>query len=299
MSNEDLIKLIKQGINATEYIEKLYQNNKKFIYKIANKYKGYAELNDLKQEGFLGLYNAIEPYDETQGVLFMTYAGYYIQQAIGRYIENNCKSVRMPSHLYNQIHKYNRVINAFNSEFGRKPTDKELCKALKIDFKALDNLKSAIHRFNQLESLDSPIPGSDNEDLTVGDCVSDNSNIGDTVIDSMMDNRIQKELWQIVKDNTTEEENQVISARYKDNLTLEATGQIIGKTRDMVRNIESNALRKLRRPRITKEIKERFEINQARVYRSSWTMFNNDWTSITERVALKNIEIENSLMTKK
>lgn len=292
MSNEEIVKEIKQGINTTENLEKLYLNNKGYIYKIANKYKGYADIDDLIQEGYLGLYNAIEPYDETQGNLFMTYAGFHIENAMTRHIEKSGKVVRMPGYLLARIRKYRKVISAFNSLLNRLPTDEELCKALIIDFKALETLKIAIHHFDQLGSLESPIAGAEDDSRTVKDLIPDKTNTEDMVIDSMMDNSIKTELWHIVERETNEIENKVINARYKRALTLNSAGREIGITKEAVRQWEGKALRKLRRARVTREIKEKFEINYARSYRGSITSFRNDWSSIVENIALKNIEIE-------
>ena len=87
LTNENLVKEIKQGINEKENLEKLYLNNTGFIYRIASKYKGYEDIDDLMQIGFIGMYEAIEPFDETKGFKFLTYARWHIQQAIGRYLE--------------------------------------------------------------------------------------------------------------------------------------------------------------------------------------------------------------------
>jgi|GEM_PF-3487332 Sigma-70, region 4. len=117
-----------------------------------------------------------------------------------------------------------------------------------------------------------------------------NTDIKNSVIDKMIEESKRTELWQIVKDNVTPEQNTVITARYRKNMTLEATGQLIGKPRDMARQIEANALKKLRLPRIRRLLQEKFEINYARAYRGSLTDFKNRWSSIIEDIAIRNID---------
>jgi transcriptional regulator with XRE-family HTH domain len=114
--------------------------------------------------------------------------------------------------------------------------------------------------------------------------------IENIVIERMLENSRQTELWRIVRDNVTEEENTVISARYRNNLSHEVIGQYLGKSREMARQIEAKALRKLRRSRITRQLEERFEVNYARAYRGSLGSFNYTWNSIVENIAIRNLD---------
>lgn len=285
LTNEELVNEIKQGINTTSNLELLYTQNRSFICKIANRYKGIAELDDLMQEGYLGLYEAVQRYENCHEVLFITYAGYWIAQAIRRYIENNNSSLRLPVHLHGLMYKHKKVINAYQSQLGRKPTDRELCRYLEISFNRLKNLEKTIYEYGQLESLDKPLNSSEDGDLLVGDSISDKLDLENEVINNMLEQDLKTELWQIVKDNTTEEENKVIKARYVDNLSLEATGKEIGQTRDRARTIEAKALRKLRRHKITRRLEERYEVSLALAFRGSVSSFNYSWESSTERAA--------------
>lgn len=293
MTNEELVSLIQQGIDSSSNMELLYINNKSYIYHIAKKYNGYTDVEDLMQEAYFGLYEAVQRYENSHEVKFMTYAGYWIQQAIKRYVDNNSKEIRLPIGLQGKIYQYSKIVNTYESQLNRKPTNRELCYCLKMDFRALEHLKSTINRFNKIESLNNPLNGEESRMLS--DTIPDDIDIENEVISRVMKENIKSELWDIVKENTTEEENRVIRERYINNLSLEGTGEILGKTGNMIRNIEAKGLRKLRRTSITRKMKEKFEVNIARAYRGSVSSFNYDWTSSTERVALKNLEIKGVL----
>ena len=294
MTNEYLVKEIKQGINEKDNLESLYLNNKRFIYKIANKYKGYEDVGDLAQIGFIGMYEAIEPFDETKGFKFLTYARWHIQQAISRYLEEN-DIIRIPSYLSQRIHQYNRIRNHYKSNLHREPTNQEYCRALKIDLEQLKDVKKALHKYKHIKSLNEPLKGSDDEDMTLGDSIASNIDLEDNVIGNMMQEKAKVELWQIVNRECTPEQSKVINCRYRGDYTLKQAGEVIGVTPERAKVVEASALRKLRVPRVSRELRAKFEINQARAYKSSLSSFKRTGTSSTESVALKNIELENSI----
>jgi RNA polymerase primary sigma factor len=143
-----------------------------------------------------------------------------------------------------------------------------------------------------MKSLDEVIPSTDDE-LKLGEAILDpDIDIENNVIDGMMENRIQRELWQIVKDNTTDKENEVIICRFEKDMSLAKTGEEFGITREGIRKIEAKALRKLRHPRVRRELEEKFEVNYAKAYRGSVSSFKNTGTSITEYIALCNLELQ-------
>lgn len=290
MSNEELVKQIQQGINQADNMEHLYQQNRGYIFKIANRYSYVCDIEDLMQEAYFGLYEAVQRYEDTAGVLFMSYAGYWIKQSIARYLENNGLTVRVPSHMYNKIIQYKRLISAYEMQLRRKPTDRELRRHLEVSQQVLEGIKKAYHEFYGISSIDELIPGTDG-DMQLNEVIADpNTDIENSVVDGMIEESKRTELWQIVKDNVTPEQNTVIIARYRKNMTLEATGQLIGKSKDMARNLEGQALRKLRLSRITRQLHEKFEINYARAYSGGLTSFRNRWSSIVEDIAIRNID---------
>lgn len=288
MTNEELVDQIQKEIHPGENMEQLYQQNYRLIFLIARKYAYSDEMDDLLQEAYFGLYEAVKRYESTAGVKFMSYATYWIRQSIQRYLENNGRCIRIPVAMQGNIHKYNRVMAAFHTELGRKPTDRELCHYIRVGNKTLNEIKKAVY-CDRIQSLDDYLPGS--EDLMLCDTVPDpDIDIENNVVNGMIEKSKKVELWKIVQDNVTPEQNTVITARYKKSMSLDATGQMIGKTREMVRQIEAKALRKLRLSRITRQIEEKFEVNYARVYRGSLTNFKYTGTSIVEDITIRNLD---------
>ena len=291
LTNEQLVAEIKQGINRKDNLEKLYLNNTGFIYRIASKYKSYEDIDDLMQIGFIGMYEAIEPFDTEKGFKFLTYARWHIQQAMSRYLEEN-DIIRIPSYMVNRIHQYKKIRHHYKSILHREPTNQEYCRALKIDFKQLEDVKKALHKYKHIKSLNEPLKSSDGEDMTLADAISSEFDIEEKVIDDIMQKRVKTELWNIVSRECTPEQSKVINCRYKGEYTLKQAGEVIGVAPERARVVEANALRQLRVPRVSRELRAKFEINEARAYSGGVNSFNRTRTSSTERTALKNIELE-------
>ena len=109
MDNEQLVARIRAGVDTADNMLILYEQNHGFIHKMALKYSGYAEIEDLKQEAYIGLCAAVEHYDEDKGVAFISYAGFWIKQTMQRYIDNCGGVVRLPVHAREWIAKYKKI----------------------------------------------------------------------------------------------------------------------------------------------------------------------------------------------
>jgi RNA polymerase primary sigma factor len=291
MSNEELVRNIQSGNNPGNNMELLYNQNQGFIFKIARRYSFVEDINDLMQEAYFGLYEAVNRYEDTAGVLFMTYAAFWIRQSITRYIENNGRTVRIPSGLQARALRYKKAITAYKMEFGHSPSDYEICTYLGISNDVLKDLKSAIYQYDSMQSLDETLPGT--EDILLGEGIPDRSiDVENNVVNGMMDQRMKTELWQIVKERTTPEEYFVIDCRFKKSISLDATGKAIGKTGQMARQIEYSALRKLRYSKVFKSIEEKFDISYAKSYNGSLSRWKNSGQSAPESIAIKNLETE-------
>ena len=124
-SNEELVTRIKSDVDTTNNMLALWKQMKRFITMIARRYTAYAELEDLEQEGYIALYKAVDNYND-DGCSFTTYAAYWIKHGMLRYIEENSTTVRIPTHERISQQKYRKVVNAFRSHFGRKPSQAEI-----------------------------------------------------------------------------------------------------------------------------------------------------------------------------
>lgn len=286
MTNEELIEQIHKGVYPSEYMGKLYEQNKGIICKIAKRYTSRADIEDLMQEAYLGLYEAVKHYENDSEVKFITYATFWIKQSMQRYVENNVYTIRISVHTQQLYNKYSKVVNSYMYNHNKKPTDREASRLLDTSVRTIQSMKKALYEVGNMDSLDQPI-GGENDDIRLSDSVIGSKGIENDIVDRIIDRDKKISLWDIVEDNTTDKENLVIVNRYKGNKTRETIGNEIGVSRERVRQMESTALRKLRTPRVTRMLAERYELTIQGAYRGTVGNFKNTWTSSTERTAIK------------
>lgn len=278
MNNEQLAIRIKAGIDASENMLELYKQMKGLIYTIAKHYSGVAELDDLTQEGYIALCNAVNSYEPSGGVKFASYAGVVIRRHLVRYIRGN-QLVRVPEGTQTKIYKYKQVRNAFMLETGREPTDRETRYYLRLSDKQLDNLKKAA-QVGQVASLDRVLTDED-DDFTLADAIPSADDTEQEITESVYSEQLNAAIWQAV-DALPDKQLDIIRRRYMDNATIKAAGEATGITSGMVRREEFKALRALK----TKLSPFLPEGSSAYTGGGVGT-FNRTWTSSTERCALK------------
>lgn len=286
VSNEELVELIRKGINPSNNMELLYKQNKGMICKIANRYAAHIDKEDLMQEAYFGLNNAVNNYESDSEVKFITYAAFWIKQSMQRYVENNATTIRVPVHTQQLYNRYSKLVNAFIEKHNRKPTDCEASLLLDASVKKIQHMKKTLYEVGNMDSLDQSI-GGENDDIRLSDSVIGSNGIENDIVDKIIEKDIKSSLWGIIEENTSEIENKVINSRYRKGLTLEATGKEMGVSRERVRQIESAALKRLRTSRVKRILSERYEIAIVGAYRGSVGSFKHTWTSATERAAMK------------
>lgn len=134
MTNEELVTRIKAGIDTADNMLALWQQNRCYIHSIAKRYQGNAEIDDLEQEGYLALYDAIDGYNVDSGYKFLTYATRWVRQRMTRYIQNN-GTVRIPVHEGEKLREYKKLVNAYRIRLGRKPSRHEIADNMCISYK--------------------------------------------------------------------------------------------------------------------------------------------------------------------
>lgn len=143
VTNEQLVALIRAGENEADNMLKLWNRNKGFVFKTAKKYSGYAEMDDLMQEGYLGLCEAVRYYDAEKGVPFINYAALWIRQVMQRYIDNTGNAVRIPVHIGALVRKYKKLKSEYFKYYGMKPSDRELSAFLGVSEEKLEDVKKS------------------------------------------------------------------------------------------------------------------------------------------------------------
>lgn len=295
MTNEQLVARIKAGENVGENMAQLYEQVKRFIHAVAWKYRDSGMVEDLEQEGFLALYDAVDGYDAAQGVKFLTYAEYWIRQRISRYLQMNGSSLRLPVHCQEKLQRYKRICSSFQLEHGREPSEREIARLMGLTLESVMEIKRNAC-MSRLSSLDAPVKGLDGgEDTTVGDLVPGAEDLEGDAVDRMEHEQLCAVLWECV-DSLPGQQPTVIRQRYQGGLTLAEIGQQQGRTPEAVRQIQAKALRELRATRYSKRLRpflpEAEQIYSMAITGNGVGKFNRTWTSSTEKAALWLDELE-------
>jgi RNA polymerase primary sigma factor len=287
-TNEQLVALIQAHENEAENMLALWQQNKGFVYKMAMKYQGYAEIEDLTQEGYIGLCNAVQHYNADQYNSFIHYAAFWIKQVMIRYIDNCCSVVRIPVNARNEILQYKKIYGEYRKYYGKEPTEREMRALLGVSLEKLEAIKKNGLAVT-IRSLDEPL--GDEEELFLGDTVASDQDMEEDVIKKLDTAAMQESLWKAV-DNLDYDMAAVLRKRYQDKMTLKEVGKSLGVSIERARQVERNAIRKLRIPSKCAPFKCYFEqyLAAGPIRHISASRFNHTWTSSTELQALENCE---------
>lgn len=282
MTNEELVILIRNAVSPAELMLQLWQQNYGLIYKIANRYKSLDDIEDLLQEGFLGLYEAMRHYDPDTGVPFVNYAALWIRQAISLYVKSN-GTVRIPEHAGNRVRAYKRMISQWGFEFGRKPTEWEICRYLDITPEMVRQIEKD-GQMGQIQSLDVPI--GEEEDSSMYDLVSGTSDLENDVAERVQQEQLRDEVWKAV-DSLPKEQSAVIRMRYQHGCTLKEAGKALGINVSQAKTIESKAFRELRKPSRSRRLRLFLEddIRSRSISGNGVGSFQSSGMSSTERAA--------------
>ena len=232
----------------------LIEANLRLVVSVAKKYNSNTSIPflDLVQEGNMGLMHAVEKFDFTRGFKFSTYATYWIKQYIQRAIADQGRAIRVPVHIVEANNLINRTERQLTQSFGRKATPEEVAKELNMD---MEKYTSIIEHSKSLLSMDKTI--NDDEDTDLNEVVGDNR--AENPVEKIR-KEATREMIIKVFDSLDEREKEIITMRYGfddgEAKTLDDIGELVGLTRERVRQIEIKALRKLRQPARANAIRE-------------------------------------------
>ena len=287
MSNEEIVSEIRAGRSVSENMEILYTRNLPLIKKFIKPYTAYECEADLLKESYFGLWEAVQHYETSANVRFMTYAEYWIRQSVQRYLEKCGSTVRIPSHTRQKIARYKKTVQELEQELGRMPTDNEIADKMRVPVGLLPELKI---QMQGVASLDTPL--ADDNNLTLADTIQADLSLEDETIE-MYAEHSKSRLWGIVERYTSDRENSIIKEIFINNRTMAAVAKEQGVTIERVRQTKEKGLQRLRIGKAKRELLEKFDIVEAGAYRNSMNKFNeHGFTSTVEYIALRRAELQ-------
>lgn len=288
MTNEQLVDQIKNGYSVTASMEKLYNQNLPLIHGYVKPFASVEPLEDLMQEAYFGLYEAVKHYDNSVNVKFMTYAKYWIIQAAQSYIVRNCSKIRISNDLRGKIRRYREYVEKYIKEHGKEPDLVQIQTHLGFDNETMDSIRSCMQ---SVQSMDAAIgTNSDGEEYTLSDLLYDETDVENDIVEQEYKNKMCNDIWYAVDHYLFDREQVIIYLYYKEDMTLETIGKEFGISTTRAGAIKQKALERLRTGKAGRLL-EQYATVDKHLYHTSLGSFENYGSSV-ENMAIRKMELE-------
>lgn len=288
MTNEELVEQIQTGINVKDNLAALYEQNKPFIYSVVKPFMKYADPDDLLQEAYLGLHDAVYAY-KPGDTKFITYLPWKIRKHCIHFMESFSNTKRIPHSRLNEIRKYQRFCQEYADAHGSSPDDKTIMKELELTEKKLDSIRKTIYEQNCI-SIHKPVAGT--EDAALEDILADDVDIASDVEERVFQDEIRQVVNEAV-DQLPQKQSYVIRARYLNDETQVQVASEMNLSSQRVSQIEKYAFNRLKEVKRLQELHDEvYGYDSHLAYGITVKKAVDNHTSSTEMLALKRIECE-------
>lgn len=246
LTKQEMTELWKKSRKDKKSFDKLVEQNYRLVIPIAKRFmKKGIDFMDLVEEGNMGLIKAVEKFDTSKKVAFSTYAVYWIEQYMRKAIENQTKTIRIPSHIWDSLNLWMKTWSKLREKLNRDPSVEEVAEKLKLSKKQTNNLMKAASVFNGTSSLEAPI--GDDSDIFVKDIIIDEHVKSPESVTEII--RTNADIGQALN-YLPPREREIIRMRFGlggiKPMSLEESGKVLKISRERVRQLEVKALRRLK-----------------------------------------------------
>ena len=288
MSNEEIVSEIRAGRSVSENMQDLYERNLPLIKKTIKPFAAYEPMEDCLQEACFGLWEAVQHYETSKNVRFMTFAQYWIKQSVQRYLENCGSTVRIPTHARAKMSRIRKATSQLRQEQGKEPTVAEIAALLGVSVEEVQEIQGYMQ---SVVSLDTPI--AEDNSLTLADTLQADLSVENDTVDKIYSEHSKNELWGIVERYTATRENDIVKEIFIHKKTMAQVAREQDTTIERIRQIKEKGLRRLRMGKAKRELLEKFDIAEAGLFRGGLNNYKeHNFTSIVEHLAEKRLEAE-------
>ena len=283
MDNEKLVQLIRKGENKAENLAALYEGNKRLIYKITSSYRHFAEPEDLYQEAYFGLVEAVDQWDPERTPSFATYAARQIRWTLSRYCIKNGTALTVPENLLRKVYSYRRFLSVFEEEYSRLPTIKETAAGMKIRYREADRIRETEFLL-RVASLDQSAAEGSPAQI---DLLQDPDNSIDRLLDDMELDQRAGQLHRLLE-LIDPVEADILKRRFYAGQTLKECSQDLGLSVYAISERQKRGIYRLRilMQKEAKDTARNDHIESLALKNTSYSHYKNTFTSSVEKVVL-------------